>query len=100
LIWDALRIRGSPYGERQLRPARGAKAVESVQRVVINGQAWGESSKVVKRSKKSQKYQKLLKRGISMSRILLIWVWAAGLQGQNGKKVIKTGQKEAKNQPN
>jgi hypothetical protein len=41
----------------------GAKAVESVQRVVINGQAWGESSKVVKRSKKSQKYQKLLKRG-------------------------------------
>jgi hypothetical protein len=35
-----------------------------------------------------------------MSRILLIWVWAAGLQGQNGKKVIKTGQKEAKNQPN
>jgi hypothetical protein len=41
----------------------GAKAVESVQRVVIIGQAWGKSSKVVKRSKKSQKYQKLLKRG-------------------------------------
>jgi hypothetical protein len=35
-----------------------------------------------------------------MSRILLIWVWTAGLQGQNGKKVIKTGQKEAKNHPN
>jgi hypothetical protein len=46
--------------------------------------------------KKSQKYQKLLKRDVSMSRILLIWVWAAGLQGQNSKKMIKTRQKWAK----
>jgi hypothetical protein len=31
-----------------------------------------------------------------MIRILLIWVWAAKLQGQNGKKGIKTRQKRAK----
>jgi hypothetical protein len=89
LIWDAPRIRGSPYGERQPRPAGGVKAVESVQRVVINGQAWGESSKVVKRSKILKSTKSYLKEGNSVIRILLIWVWAPKLQEQNGRKVAK-----------
>jgi hypothetical protein len=37
----------SPYEERQLHPVKAAMAAESVQRVVISGQAWGKSSKVV-----------------------------------------------------
>jgi hypothetical protein len=43
--------------------------------------------------KNSQKYQKLLKRHISMSRILLIWVWHPELQEQKEEKVTKLGQK-------
>jgi hypothetical protein len=42
---------GSPYEEIQLHPAMGAKVVEWVQRVIISGQAWGKSSKVIKPQK-------------------------------------------------
>jgi len=42
-----------PYEETQLHPLMGVKAVEWVQRVVISGQAWGKSSKVIKPQKSS-----------------------------------------------
>jgi hypothetical protein len=57
-----------------------------------------QSSQTLKKNLKSTK--SYLKEGISKSRILLIWVWAAGLQGQNGKKGIKTRQNRGKKRPN
>jgi hypothetical protein len=74
----------------------GEAEVESVQRVVISGQTWGNSSKN-SQSEKIFKNAAPLDTDIIQNRILPIWMRTREKQGGNKLKIGKIPLKVAKN---